>query len=124
MNFKTLLAVALAITPVSSLADGMIVTTPEHCDAGEGAVLDNGGYLLHEDSVEALEYYCEFDPLPPRFWEDDKVDIRPGYCRFDTYFGTEVFAFTQSHSNRGEIWMLGENGRTEMFIFYVCDLQQ
>jgi len=124
MNTKTLLAAFLMIAPVSGFADSLIVTLPEHCDAGEDAVLDNGGYVLHDDHVEALEYFCEFEPLPPRFWEDDKVDIRPGYCRFDTYFGTEVFAFTQSHSTPGEIWMFGENGREDMFIFHVCDLQQ
>ena len=113
----------LGLLPSPAAAEGMIVTLPEHCDADENTVMDNGGYVLHSSDIEGIEYICEFDALPARFWEDDDVDIRPGYCASGIEFTPQVFAFTEGHQMPGEIRVIGAGGLREMKIFYVCDLQ-
>ena len=124
MFSKPLVAgIILGLLPSIATADGMIVTLPEYCDLDESAVLDNGGYVLHSDDIEGIEYICEFDPLPARFWEDNNVDIRTGYCASGIEFTPQVFAFTEGHQMPGEIRVIGAGGLREMKIFYVCDLQ-
>lgn len=117
---RSILALAVfAAVPV--FATGVITSNPNGCGTDADAIMDNGDRVMTRTSIEAIEYLCEFDTLPPLSWDSYQLLTRKGYCAGPNQFDPQVFAFVLYPQDPGEITVYDQRGLAGRTIYYVCD---
>ncbi|WP_281859744.1 hypothetical protein [Litoreibacter halocynthiae] len=123
-NFNSLIAFAiLTSVPSVSLADRMIISDAALCGTSEETVLDAGGFIMSETTIEAIEFLCEFDQLPQLDLKEHQTLTRKGYCAGPMFLIPQVFAF-RFGEDIGDIEMIGQFAQyvpSGRITFHVCE---
>ena len=123
-NFQALVTVVLVASfPVVGSAHGLVITDPELCNATEEIVMDSGGFVMSENTVEAIEFICEFDPLPQLNLTEYHTLTSKGYCSGPMFFIPQAFAFNFGR-DVGDIEMIGQFAQyvpSGRLVFHVCE---
>lgn len=123
-NFNILaVAASFASLPILCLADGMVISDPTLCNTSTDTVLDAGGFVMSGTTIEAIEFICEFDPLPPLDLEGTLTLTSKGYCAGPMFLIPQVLAFDFG-KDFGDIEVIGQFAQYEpsgRITFYVCE---
>lgn len=109
--------------PFLSFAENMIISDPNFCNASEDSVMDSGGYIMSDRSIEAIEFICEFDPLPKLDLGNYHTFTSKGYCAGPMFFIPQVLAFNFGR-DVGDIEVIGQFAQYEpsgRIVFHVCE---
>ncbi len=103
-----------------------LIDDASHCPQWakpETEVIDmvaDGAMVLTDQSMDTIEYYCEFD-RPIEFDWSDSTQIRAGYCEEPgPYIMPSVFVLRMYASERDKVYVY-QQGSDEAQVFFRCD---
>ena len=112
-------AALFALFPALAAAEPLMVTNPEICDLPKDGYHGELGMILTSNSMDEIEYYCEFDPPLVFDWTGDTTVARVGWCSEPGIISPEVFAFQYGSFEPGVIYLHWQD-YDEPTIFRAC----